>query len=241
MDSGESGIHASDPAGGAATGGMPVGDRASHAGQPGQDPDQRGHERRQRGHEGTEGGLAPAPQPPAGLEQLLALVARGDDSAYRAVYDRTAPAVLGVARRVLRDPAQSEEVMQEVLLEVWRTASRFDPSAGSAAAWITTMAHRRAVDRVRSEQRAAERELRAATASVAYDEVTDAVESTFERERVRRCLDGLTELQRESVTLAYYGGYTYPQVASLLGVAVGTVKTRMRDGLIRLRDCLGVE
>jgi RNA polymerase sigma-70 factor, ECF subfamily len=143
--------------------------------------------------------------------------------------------------RVLRDPAQSEEVMQEVLLEVWRSATRFDPSAGSAVAWIMTLAHRRAVDRVRSEQRAAQRELRAATAAVAYDEVSDAVEANLERERVRRCLAGLTELQRESVTLAYYGGYSYREVAELLGVAVGTVKTRMRDGLIRLRDCLGVE
>jgi len=97
------------------------------------------------------------------------------------------------------------------------------------------------VDRVRSEQRAADRELRAATASIAFDEVTDAVEARLEHERVRRCLAALTDLQRESVTLAYYHGYSYPEVARLLGVAVGTVKTRMRDGLIRLRDCLGVE
>ena len=174
------------------------------------------------------------------LAIALAQVARGDEAAFRAVYDRTAPAVLGIVRRVLRDPAQSEEVMQEVLLEVWRSAARFDPAAGSATAWIMMLAHRRAVDRVRSEQRAAERELRAASMPVAYDEVADAVESSLERERVRRCLDGLTDLQRESVMLAYYGGYTYAEVAGLLGVAVGTVKTRMRDGLIRLRDCLGV-
>jgi RNA polymerase sigma-70 factor, ECF subfamily len=175
------------------------------------------------------------------LEAGLAAVARGDHTAFGAVYDQAAPAVLGIVRRVLRDPAQSEEVMQEVLLEVWRTAARFDPSAGSATAWIMTVAHRRAVDRVRSEQRAAERELRAATASIAYDDVTEAVETTLDQERVRRCLGGLTDLQRESVTLAYYGGYSYREVAQLLGVAVGTVKTRMRDGLIRLRDCLGVE
>ena len=149
--------------------------------------------------------------------------------------------MLGIVRRVLRDPAQSEEVMQEVLLEVWRTAARFDPAVGSATAWIMTVAHRRAVDRVRSEQRAAERELRAATASIAYDDVSETVEITLDQERVRRCLNGLTELQRESVTLAYYGGYSYREVAQLLGVAVGTVKTRMRDGLIRLRDCLEVE
>jgi RNA polymerase sigma-70 factor (ECF subfamily) len=149
--------------------------------------------------------------------------------------------VLGSVRRVLRDPAQSEEVMQEVLLDVWRTAARFDPAVGSASAWVMTMAPRRAVDRVRSEQRSAERELRAATANVEYDEVTDAVEARLEQERVRRCLAALTDLQRESVTLAYYKGLSYPEVAQLLGVAVGTVKTRMRDGLIRLRDCLGVE
>jgi RNA polymerase sigma-70 factor, ECF subfamily len=175
------------------------------------------------------------------LERALVAVARGDHSAFSTVYDRSAAAVLGTVRRVLRDPAKSEEVMQDVLLEVWRSAARFDPAAGSANAWITMLAHRRAVDRVRSEQKATERELRAARASVEYDEVTEAVEARLEGERVRRCLQSLTDLQRESLELAYYGGYTYPEVASLLGVAVGTVKTRMRDGLIRLRDCLGVE
>jgi RNA polymerase sigma-70 factor, ECF subfamily len=175
------------------------------------------------------------------LGTLLTRVARGDHDAYAAVYDRTAGQVLGLVRTVVRDPAQSEEVMQEVLLDVWRSASRFDAELGSAAAWVMTLAHRRAVDRVRSEQKSAERERRVASSGVAYDEVAEAVEARLDRERVRRCLGSLTELQRESVTLAYYGGYTYREVARLLGVAVGTVKTRMRDGLIRLRDCLGVD
>ena len=175
------------------------------------------------------------------LESLLGEVAKGDDAAFRAVYDQAAPAVLGTVSRILRDPAQSEEVMQEVLLEVWRSSARFDSSVGSAKAWIMTLAHRRAVDRVRSEERAAARELRATSASIEYDEVSDAALASLEQERVRRCLGGLTDLQRQAVTLAYYGGYSYREVAQLLGVAVGTVKTRMRDGLIRLRDCLGVD
>jgi RNA polymerase sigma-70 factor, ECF subfamily len=193
---------------------------------------------------GPHGRPRPAPAagtPGADLAALLGRVAKGEDAAFRAVYDQAAGQVLGVARRVVRDPAQSEEVMQEVLLEVWRTAARFDPEAGSASAWIMTLAHRRAIDRVRSEHSAALREQRAAVARVDYDDVIEAVETNLEHERVRRCLASLTDLQREAVTLAYYQGYTYREVAGLLGVAVGTVKTRMRDGLIRLRDCLGVE
>jgi len=177
---------------------------------------------------------------PGDLAGLIRLVARGDAGAFDAVYDQVAATVFGIVRRVIRDPAQSEEVTQDVLLEVWRNAAKFDPGRGSAAAWVTTLAHRRAVDRVRSVQKEADRERRIAAAAVPYDEVAEAVESSLERERVRRCLGSLTELQRESVTLAYYGGYTYSQVASLLGVPDGTIKTRMRDALIRLRDCLGV-
>ena len=174
------------------------------------------------------------------LSTLLGRVARGDQEAFEAVCRLVAGPVFGTVRRVVRDGAQSEEVAQEVLVEVWQCASRFDAGRGSALAWITTIAHRRAVDRVRAEQRSAERELRAAAHAVAYDDVVETAEANLEAERVRRCLTSLTELQRESVTLAYYGGYTYRQVAALLGIAAGTVSTRMRDGLIRLRDCLGV-
>jgi RNA polymerase sigma-70 factor (ECF subfamily) len=181
----------------------------------------------------------PAAEAEPDLVALLARVARGDHRAFELVYGELAGPVYGVVRQVLRDPAQSEEVAQEVLLEVWRTASRFDPARGSAAAWALTVAHRRAVDRVRSESAGSRREQKAAL-DIVPDDLAEAVAATLDHQRVRRCLDGLTELQRESIKLAYYGGYTYPQVAHLLGAALSTVKTRIRDGLIRMRDCMEV-
>ena len=196
---------------------------------------------------------APAAHGPAGsrqglgaeatVDQVLARVARGDEQAFERLYDAVAGQVHGLVRRVLRDPAQAEEVTQEVFLEIWRTATRFDPSRGKAMTWVRTMAHARAVDRVRSAQASCDRDLKVGQRdyAAAYDQVAEAVESRLEQVQVRRCLGGLTELQRESVTLAYYGGYTYNEVADLLSVPLGTVKTRLRDGLIRMRDCMGVE
>jgi len=174
------------------------------------------------------------------LDTLLKLVARGDQGAFEALYERLARPAYGLVRKVLRDPAQSEEVVQEVLLEVWRTAARFDPARGGAATWVLTIAHRRAVDRVRSETAAAERERRAQRDAATLDAGTDSFEASLDAAALRRCLEGLSDVQRQSITLAYYGGYTYPEVAKLLEVALGTIKTRIRDGLNRLRDCLGV-
>lgn len=177
-------------------------------------------------------------------EQLLHRTALGDEDAFAQLYDLTAPRVYGLCLRVLRDPAQAEEVAQEVLIEVWRTATRFDERRGSAGAWVATIAHRRAVDRVRSAQASGDRERRAAAADApteeGYDAVAEAAAVRLEHRQVRRCLKTLTELQRQAVTLAYYGGHTYRQVAVLLEAAVPTVKSRIRDGLVKLRDCLEV-
>ncbi|WAL70227.1 sigma-70 family RNA polymerase sigma factor [Kitasatospora sp. YST-16] len=191
---------------------------------------------------GTVVHLSGPARPGPDLKELLARVVRGERDAFSSLYDAVAGPVFGLVRRVVRDPAQSEEVTQEVLLEVWRTAVRYRAERGEVLPWVLTIAHRRAVDRVRSAQAAADREQRVAAAShaAAFDEVAEQVEGRLEREQVRRCLKTLTELQRESLTLAYYRGYTYPQVAEVLGAPLGTVKTRMRDALIRMRDCLGV-
>jgi RNA polymerase sigma-70 factor (ECF subfamily) len=173
---------------------------------------------------------------------LLARSARGDESAFSELYDLLAPRVHAVVLRVVRDPAMSEEVTQEVMVELWRLAPRFDPARGSAAAWAATLAHRRAVDRVRSSQSTRDRDQRDVdrTPTTPHDQVAEQVEDRLERERVRRALDSLTPIQRESIELAYFSGYTYREVASVLDVPEGTVKTRIRDGLIRIRDQLEV-
>ncbi len=183
----------------------------------------------------------PAQERDGVLAGLLARVARGDREAFRCVCGELAGPVYGVIRQVLRDPAQSERVAQEALLEVWRTASRFDPARGSAPAWVLALAHRRAVDQGRFEN-ASSRRLRRAASPAGSDSGTmaEVVDVTLDRVRVLRCLDALTELQRESIKLAYYRGYSGSQVAALLGVTPGTVPTRIRDGLIRMRDSLEV-
>jgi len=175
------------------------------------------------------------------VDRALVAAGRGDEEAFADVYDALAPSVYGLAKRVVRDPARAEEITQDVFLSVWRFATRFDPDKGSAGTWVMTLTHRRSVDVVRAEEASSRREDRVASHDTPFDAVSEQVTSRLEAEPVRRCLGALTELQREAVTLAYYGGYTYPEVSTLLQVNLSTIKTRIRDGLIRLRDCLGVQ
>lgn len=172
------------------------------------------------------------------VTRLLTEVGRGDEAAFRELYDHIARWVYGVVLRVVRNPSQSEEVTQEVMVEIWRTATRFDADRGSGKAWVMTMAHRRAVDRVRSAQASTNRDERVALQDYqpARDEVAEQVELNLDRQRVRRHLDRLTDIQRQTIEMAYYKGFTQREIAEKLDLPLGTVKTRMRDGLIRLRD-----
>jgi RNA polymerase sigma-70 factor, ECF subfamily len=175
-------------------------------------------------------------------ELLLAQVASGDQRAFAALYDRISPRVFGLLRRLVVDHAQSEEVLQEVFLEIWQTASRFDPNKGGASTWIMTMAHRRAVDRIRSAQAGRNRDLRIGTRDLdrEYDHVAESAEISIENERVGIAMAKLSEAHRLVISMTYYGGLRQSEVASALGIPLGTVKTRLRDGMIRLRDELGV-
>jgi RNA polymerase sigma-70 factor (ECF subfamily) len=183
---------------------------------------------------------------PADLSQrlggLLARVAGGDQAAFAEFYQLTSRRVFGMARRVLIDPELSEDTTQEVFLQVWQNAGKFNPEAGSPLSWLMTISHRRAVDKVRSSQSATDREAKygASSQEVDHDSVSAEVDSKLEAEAVVRCLATLTDTQQESVRLAYYGGLTYREVAEKLNAAVPTIKSRIRDGLIRLKTCLGV-
>jgi RNA polymerase sigma-70 factor (ECF subfamily) len=179
---------------------------------------------------------------PASKEELLGRVATGDQQAFAALYDEVSPRVFGLIRRLLVDHSQSEEVTQEVFLEIWQNATRYEPTKGGALTWILTMAHRRAVDRIRASQSSRDRDVKIGIRDFVaeYDNVSETVEITIEHERVKEAMAQLTELQRQAVTLAYYGGYSHSEVSAMLKVPLGTVKTRLRDGMIRLRDELGV-
>ncbi|WP_372727778.1 ECF RNA polymerase sigma factor SigK [Nocardioides sp.] len=184
---------------------------------------------------------AGAPEAPD-LGELLRASGRGDEAAFARLYDATSSRIFGLALRVVRDPAQTEEVCQEAFLEIWRTSARYDPAKGSALAWMFTLVHRKAVDRVRSAEASTRRDTtyHSKNQPVEHDTTAEAVQASFEARRVRTALDTLTSVQREALELAYFGGYTHTEVASMLDLPVGTAKTRIRDGLIRLRDAMGV-
>lgn len=185
-------------------------------------------------------GTSPASGPD--LAELLRRSARGDEAAFATLYDATSSRLHGLVLRVVRDPAQAEEVTQEAFLDIWRTAARFDPARGSALSWLMTIGHRKAVDRVRSAEssRGRDTSYHQRNAAVAHDATADAAHASLEATRVRSALAQLTDAQREALSLAYFGGYTHTEVASMLDLPVGTAKTRIRDGLIRLRDTMGV-
>lgn len=172
--------------------------------------------------------------------ELLERVQRGDRGAFNDLYDALAPMVFGAVKRVLRDPAMSEEVAQEVFVEIWKTADRFDSTRASASTWAITMARRRAVDRVRHEQSQRNRieSLRQQPADSVSDPAAMVV-SSLDTERVERALAQLPDDQREVITLAFLEGLAHGAIAEQLGLPLGTVKGRARGGLKRLRGLIG--
>jgi RNA polymerase sigma-70 factor, ECF subfamily len=185
---------------------------------------------------------APAVSEAERLAELLRRSAKGDQQAFAELYDATSSRMFGLAVRVVRDPAQAEEVAQEAFLEVWRTSTRFDADKGSALSWLMTICHRKAVDRVRSAEASTRRDVtyHQQNHTIDHDATSDAAQASMEAQRVRNAMKGLTEVQREAIELAYFGGYTHTEVAAMLDLPIGTAKTRIRDGLIRLRDKMGV-
>ncbi|CAM3858898.1 ECF RNA polymerase sigma factor SigK [Tsukamurella ocularis] len=173
-------------------------------------------------------------------DDLLERTAAGDVGAFRELYERTGRLVFGTALRVIGDRGYGEEITQEVYLEAWRKAAEFDAARGSAESWLVTIAHRRSVDRVRAERSRGERENSFAHSS--YQRPHDVVAETSEQREdtgaVVDCLDTLTSPQRDALTLAYYGGHTYREVSERLDAPLATVKSRIRDGIARLRRCL---
>lgn len=176
----------------------------------------------------------------AELSTLLERVAGGDHDAFAAFYDQTSRVVFGIVLNVLRDRAQAEEVTQEVYVEAWKSAPRYDRTHGSASAWLNTIAHRRSVDRVRSAERSTKRDQRhfEFEAAVPAPDTSDIVVAHDEGRRVRNALQLLPEAQRAAVQLAYFEGRSHREVAEELNVPLGTVKTRIRDAMRRLRTNL---
>lgn len=166
------------------------------------------------------------------LPSLLQRLAQGDKAALADFYDLYAGLVNGLALRILRDVSEAEDVVQEVFLQAWRQADRYDPQRGTPEAWLCTMARTRALDRLR--RRVARRE----DAPEAAPVVTLHPKKEEEL-AVRKALDGLSTDQRRAVELAYYGGLTQSEIAQALGEPLGTIKTRIRTAMIRLREALG--
>ena len=171
------------------------------------------------------------------LAVLVGRVADGDQTALAQVYDLVAPRVFGLALRVLRDRNLAEEVVQDVFLQLWRQAGEVDPARGSPLGWILTLTHRRAVDRVRSEQAQSDRldRYESQQATPPYDATAEEAVERMEATRVRTALDRIGEPHRTTVALAYFSGLTHREVAERMDIPLGTAKTRIRDGLRKVR------
>lgn len=171
---------------------------------------------------------------------LLARVARGDQSAFAALYDRYGVSTFGLALKICNNRALAEDVVQEAFLSIWQRAGRFDPERGTASAYLFAAVHNKAVDAVRHEASLRRREegVGDLPTETPADEVVEAAWLRVRRTEVRSAVARLSPVQREALELAYFEGLTYSEVADKLGIPLGTAKTRLRDGMIRLRGLL---
>lgn len=174
-------------------------------------------------------------------ETLLALIASGDQGAFAQLYDRWAGRVNALIIQVLRDASLSEEVLQEVFLEVWQRASSFDPEAGSASAWLATIAKRRAVDRVRSAEAARRRESHQRNIYPDFDSTIEQATAAIQSEELHHALNRVGEPHRSTLIYAYFSGMSHSEISEHLCVPLGTVKGRIRDGVAKLRAQLEVD
>ena len=185
--------------------------------------------------------MQPAGTPPDAPVTLLARIAQGDREAFGCFYDAFAGLALGLIRRILRDPVASEDVLQEVFWQIWQEAGRYDPRRGSPEAWVVMRAKTRAIDRLRAVRRREKTFVAPVDESVARSSETPGENPGVAAETrglVRSALDGLPEPQRRVVELAFFEGLTQSEIASRLGEPLGTVKTRARLGLERLRSLM---
>jgi len=174
-------------------------------------------------------------------EELLALAVARQEAALGALYDRYGRLVYAVALRITGDRATAEEVVQDAFQNVWQAAGGFQPRAGSFASWLLGIARHRAIDATRSKRergRAREHALDERLATGDESSVERQADQTLLGDAVRAALDELPAAQRQAIELAYYGNLTRGEIAERLGEPLGTVKTRMRLGLLKLRDLL---
>jgi len=173
---------------------------------------------------------------------LLRQIAAGDRTAFAEFYDRHSTLMFSVAMKILNDNSEAQDVLQETFLQIWEKAGKFDPKLGKASSWVAIMTRNKAVDKIRASQRRSRLADEAATAHAIAAEVADTVNENLhgheEAKIIQAAIVGLPEEQRHAIELAYFSGLTQDEISKKLNTPLGTIKARIRRGLLKLRDQL---